>query len=269
MVANTAHGLNAVDWSMLCGVRALLGPFTVVAALGGTWLVHGIGVVATQATLEVGFRAWVGLYDPAHLGWLENENRLGELCPDPSRLAECYEEMLRPAVSVYGLYRAPDSTSTRVGDLIVVAVPGRGLSAGFLPAGSSRAIPFLPDLYLQDWGYGPYFHHTFLNQRGNWFQLPADPWDGDVWIDRESEREGSTVMVVQSGDLIAMGSSDLFVVDAESDALVVRAEQPGDLWCTGGEPPQTIPTEPARMSRAELTDSRGHLMFQLKNLKGC
>ena len=252
---------------MLCGLRARLGPCTVVAVLGGSWLVHGFGVATPQATLEQGFRAWVGLYDPAHLGWLENENRLGELCPNPLRLADCYQEMLRPAVSVHGLHRAPDSTSTHVGDLIVVAVPGRGLSAAFLPAASSHTLPFFPDLYLQDWGYGPYFHHTFLGQRGNWFQLPADPWEGDVWIDRGNER--SSVIAVQSGDLIATGNSDLFVVAAESESLLVRAEQPGDLWCTGGDPPPTIPVEPARISRAELSDSRGHLMFQLKNLKGC
>ena len=146
---------------MLCGLRARLGLCTVMAVLGGSWLVHGFGVATPQAALEQGFRAWVGLYDPAHLGWLENENRLGELCPDPSRLADCYEEMLRPEVSVHALHRAPDSTSTRVGDLIVVAVPGRGLSAAFLPAAASRTLPFLPDLYSRIGAMGPIFITRF------------------------------------------------------------------------------------------------------------
>lgn len=103
----------------------------------------------------------------ARKGWLENENRLGELCTDSSTLTDCYSEHLAPLVSVYPLHIEPDSSSRRIGDLIVAAVPGRGLSSHFRVAGSRQATPFTPDLYLQDWGYGLYFHQTVAAQSGN------------------------------------------------------------------------------------------------------
>ena len=133
------------------------------------WLVF-LGLLllaATGANAQNGFRAWVGLYDPAHLGWLENENRFGQLCTDSSTLTDCYSEHLAPLVSVYPLHIEPDSSSRRSGDLIVAAVPGRGLSSHFRVAGSRQATPFTPDLYLQDWGYGLYFHQTVAAQSGN------------------------------------------------------------------------------------------------------
>jgi hypothetical protein len=224
---------------------------------------------ATEARSQEGFRAWVGLYEPAHLGWLENENRIGELCADPSNLDECYREMLGPKVSTYPLHSEPDASSSLIGDVIVVAVPGRPLSAHFRPAGSREGTPFTPDLFLQDWGYGPYFHHTVLAQQGDWFQLPPDPWEQHVWLHRERESESSSVIAVQPEDIIEMNGSSWYVVGAEPDALLLRAEQPGDLWCEPGDPPPTQPAEPTRRSRAELVDSRGHLVFRLKYLKGC
>ena len=54
------------------------------------------------------FQAWVGLYDPAQLTWLENENQIDVLCADAPDPYACREEMLGPAVSVYDLRRAPD-----------------------------------------------------------------------------------------------------------------------------------------------------------------
>jgi hypothetical protein len=225
--------------------------------------------VPAEARSQETFRAWLGLYEPAHLGWLENENRIGELCTDPATLTECYAEHLGSKVSVHELYRQPDESSERIGELIVVAVPGRGLSAHFRPARARHSIPFTPDLFLQDWGYGPYFHQTLSEQRGNWFQLPPDPWEGHVWLRRELERGMSPVIAVRSGDIIELGGSGWYVVAAEPDALLLRAEQPGDLWCEEGDPPPLTPAEPTRSSRAELVDPRGHLMFRLKYLKGC
>ena len=129
-------------------------------------LVVGLVLFASAARSQDGFRAWVGLYEPAHLGWLENENRIDELCAEPSGLDECYAEKLGPAVSVRTLYSGPSHSESRVGDLIVVAVPGRGFSAHFRPVETGQSIPFRPDLFLQDWGYGPYFHHSLSSQQG-------------------------------------------------------------------------------------------------------
>lgn len=236
----------------------------------GLCTVLGLVLLFTpRVNAQEGFRAWVGLYDPARLGWLENENCLSELCPDSATLADCYLVNLAPLVSVYPLHIEPDSSSRRIGDLIVVAVPGRGLTSHFQVVGSQRSTPFTPDLFLQDWGYGPFFHQTISAQSGNWFKLPRGPWKDEVWIHRKGESEQSSMIPVQAGDIIEMRGSSWYVIAAEPDALLLRAEQPADLWCKEGDPPPVTPAEETRFSRQELLDSDGHLVFRLKYLKGC
>jgi len=66
-----------------------------------------------------------------------------------------------------------------------------------------------------------------------------------------------------------MSGSSWNVLAAEPDALLVRAEQPADLWCQEGDPPAVTPSDSIRFSRAELLDSDGHLALWLKYLKGC
>ncbi|MDH4044320.1 MAG: hypothetical protein OEW06_07665 [Gemmatimonadota bacterium] len=215
------------------------------------------------------FRAWVALYAPDQIAWLENENRLGELCPDPSTLDACYANHLAPAVVVRTLYAGPDTTARVVGDLLVLASPGRGLSAHFRAAGAAAVAPFTPDLVLRDWGYGPYFHQTFVAQRGPWFGLPAGPWAEPVWLLGDEGRDDPAVMSVRAGDIIELAGSGWLVVAAESDALVLRAEQPADMWCEEGTPPPVVPTAVTRRSRRELSDGAGHLVFRPRYLKGC
>jgi hypothetical protein len=167
------------------------------------------------------------------------------LCTDSSTLADCHSEHLAPLVSVYPLHIEPDSSSRRIGDLIVDAVPGRGLRSHFRVAGSRQTrqtTPFTPDLFLQDWGYGPYFHQTVSAQSGNWFKLPRGPWEDEVWVHRESESEHSSVILVQPGDIVEISGSSWYVIAAEP---------------------------PTRFSREELLDSDGRLVFRLKYLKGC
>jgi hypothetical protein len=246
-------------------------PSTLRELAGKGWYVF-LGLVllsAPEISSQEIFRAWVGLYDPAQIGWLENENRLGELCTDSSTLTDCNSEHLAPSVSVYPLYMEPDSSSRRIGDLIVVAVPGRGLGSYFRVVGSRQTTPFTPDLFLQDWGYGPYFHQTVSAQSGNWFKLPRGPWEDEVWVHRESESEHSSVILIQPGAIVEMSGSSWYVIAAEPDALLVRAEQPADLWCEEGDPPAVTPSDPIHFSRAELLDSDGHLALRLKYLKGC
>ncbi len=232
-------------------------------------VVVGLVLFASYARAQDRFPAWVGLYDPAHLGWLENENRINELCAEPSDLDDCYSEKLGPAVSTLPLHSGPSDSASRVGDLIVVAVPGRGLSVHFRPVETGQSFPFRPDLFLQDWGYGPFFHHSFSSQRVDWFQLPPEPWGQAVWLNLEDASDGSIVIEVRAGDILGMNGSSWYVVATESDALLMRAEQSGDLWCQDGDPPPIVSAEATRFSRAELVDPRGHLMFHLKYLKGC
>lgn len=226
-------------------------------------------LVAPAAQTQQVFPAWIGLFQPDDLEWLENENRIRELCPDPAREPRCYFEKLAPRVSVSSLHSGPAESSPSVGDLIVVATPGRGWSAHFRPAGSDQVVGFIPDLFLVDWGYGPYFHQTMVARRGEWYQLPPGPWESAVWVHRPSESRSPTDLAITEGEIVEWNGSGWFVVAAEPEALLLRPEQPADMWCQEGNPPAIIPTEPQRFTRADLADSRGHLLLRPKYPKGC
>jgi hypothetical protein len=251
-------------------VRRWLGLFVfVLATPPQAAAIQDVQGSAETAPPAHAFRAWVALYDPMQLAWLENESRIDGLCSDAPDFYACREEMLGPAVSVYDLRSAPDEAAQTLGELIIVAVPGRPLSARFRASGSTGTVFFQPDLYLADWGYGPYFHHTFISREGNWFQLPPEPWEEAAWIRPADDRGSSAVLAIQAGAAIEMDGTGWTVIDTESDALLLRPEQPADFWCEEGEPPETEPGETRRYTRAELSDEGGHLRFRLKYLKGC
>ncbi|MCP5056277.1 MAG: hypothetical protein GY937_06055 [bacterium] len=232
-------------------------------------LAHLMLLAAPAIHAQEGFRGWVGLHGSERHGWLENENRIGELCADAADLGACRAEMLAPAVDVYALHAEPNETSPHLGDLLVQATPGRGLTVQFRAAKSGTAVSFVPDVFLQDWGYGPYFHQTIVEQDGDWFQLPPDPWDAPVWLRRGSETSRPSIIYVQPQDIVEIQGKGFYVVAVEPDALLLRAEQPADLWCREGDPPPLIADEPTRYSRADLVDARGHLIMRPKYMKGC
>ena len=176
---------------------------------GRVWAACLAMLVAPSASAQPGFPGWVGLYAPSRLAWLENENRISELCSNA------------------------------------------------------------PDLYLQDFGYGPYFHQTFVRRQGDWFLLPRNPWATEVWLHRPGEQAQASVIDVQAGDIIELNGEGMVVVAAESDALSLCSEQPADLWCEEGDPPALVAVTPSRLTRPELLDGDGHLVIRPKYLKGC
>ena len=100
---------------------------------------------ASSARSQPGFEAWVGIYAREQIYWLENENRLQELCADAPDMAACHAEKLAPSVVTFQLLAEPSASARRVGDLIVVAVPGErttAMAAARLGFRVQKACPF-------------------------------------------------------------------------------------------------------------------------------
>ena len=106
---------------------------------------------------STGSPEWVGLFSLELIGWLENENRLDEICGrgavQPTEVYRSREDALEPKMLAVPLRTGPSDEARSVGRLIVVAVPGRGLSAHYTPSGTSdtaepesEAVPLMPDL---------------------------------------------------------------------------------------------------------------------------
>ena len=149
------------------------------------------------------------------------------------------------------------------------SAPGRGVSAQFHEAESPTIIPFVPDVFLQDWGYGPYFHQTIVRREGDWFQLPPGPWETEVWLRRGGSGSAPSLIYVHAGDILELDGQGMYVVAAGADTLALRTEQPADMWCREGDPPPLVEDASASYSRRALLDTLGHLMIRPKYLKGC
>lgn len=214
--------------------------------------------------------AWVGLYEDNLVDWLENENRITALCQSDSvpDLGDCYREVLAPEVRAWPVHVSPDAGSAELGQVLVVAVPGRGLSAYWLETGQAHATSFIPDVYDQDWGYGPHFDQTVLDRSGRWFLLPADPFPQPGWIFLGDNAEVQ-VRTVDVGDIVTLDALGWVVLEITGYSLGMRREQEGDMWCEVGETPDIVPDSGQRFSRADLLDSRGHWRMRPRYLRGC
>lgn len=225
-----------------------------------------------RATTQARELAWVGLFNGELVGWLENENRLAELCTareGSHEWHECRASKLEPKLTVIPVRAAPEAGARRLGEIVVVALPGQGLKA-FAAAGS-LAAQFTPDLFDQDWGYGPWFHQTILTRRGSWFRVPVSAI-GPGWINAaewSTPGADSGVKTVEAGDIIITPRGDMFVLGVGEHVLRVRPEQKSDMWCQAGDPPPLAPWQEIRIPFDELFDAKDHLLIRYKYTRGC
>lgn len=215
---------------------------------------------------------WVGLFNDDLATWLENENQLDSLCgrkvAGDATGEACRTEKLAPRVVVLRLFTGPSERSRLAGSLSVVAKPGDGLHASYTPAGGKTATPFTPDLFETDWGYGPYFHQTFLARRGPWFLLPAGPFARDTWFNSSDLGREPQVRLLEAGDIVTSRRGDLFILAIEPGVVRARPEQDADMWCDV-DPPAVERFTPLRLPFRQLYDGRGHLQIHIKYTRGC
>lgn len=216
---------------------------------------------------------WVGLYNGELVDWLENENRLESLCrglkENSTAARACREEKLKPKEVLLHLRSAPRNSAASEGFLVIRAIPGHGLRAYFRPADSTRELEFVPDLFDVDWGYGPYFHQTFLDRRGTWFLLPAVPLPHSAWA---HIAEADVLLVrdfKETGSVIKTPNAELVVLDLQGTELRARHSQAADGWCNPGDPPRLKPWKEMRLPVASLYGPTGHLLVDIKNKRGC
>lgn len=216
---------------------------------------------------------WVGLYNDEVLQWLENANRLDQLCPEQSsdRDAQlrCREDKLAPRRQRLLLRDGPSEQAAIVGTLMIEALPGEGLRAYYRAVRGRREQAFQPDLYEPDWGYGPYFHQTYLARRGDWFLLRIGRSDRPAWLDLGSFARPPALRLLQTGDIVRLGRDSYVVLGIEPGHLRVRPEQAADMWCKATKAPTLKRWKEQRLSFPRLYDRTGRLQTELKYRRGC
>ena len=235
-------------------------------------ITYAANVMAERPTVRAK-PAWLGLYTPALIGWLENANRINALCAHTaagsSQRDECRVEMLEPRQYEIKLHAEPHASAGAIGTIVVEATPGSGLRAFFRPTTGAPATEFVPDLFDVDWGYGPYFHQTLLEQRGPWFLLPADPLPRPAWVNLREFGDDANLRPVEVGDIVTGPLGDLFVLGVETGSLRARPEQQADMWCEGDDPPPLNPHTEVLIPPDELYSKSGHLLVKIKYTRGC
>ena len=217
--------------------------------------------------------AWLGLFNGPLVEWLENENRLGSLCgafrQDSGEWYECRAQQLAPKVHLVRLWNGPSERSQPIGSLRVLATPGQGLRSFFVPPAGGEGIEFRPDLFDSDWGYGPYFHISFLERRASWFRLPEEPFPKGTWVNAAEFGGDPELKRLRVGDILTSPFGDLFVLGIDRGVLRTRPEQESDMWCEGGEPPPLKPWKEDRIPVRDLYTPTGHSRLHIKYTRGC
>ena len=236
----------------------------------GTPGLNGAGTQEDQA--DPGAIGWIRLYTPDQAEWLENQNRLETLCTDTARESaawyDCRTQKLAPKTRAIRLRKAPSPRAGYAGDLVVVAAPALGLHASYVSPGGGVGRRVVPDLYDGDWGYGPYFHITVAERRGNWVRLPEDPFPPSTWLDANDLGE-MPFRRLGPEDIVTSPVGDLFVLSVSPGVVRARPEQERDMPCNEGEEGPVAPFTEIRLEGSTLFTRTGHLRLHVKYTRGC
>jgi hypothetical protein len=133
---------------------------------------------------------------------------------------------------------------------------------------SQENIPFEPDEYEADWGYGPYCHQSIVERKGNWVLLPKNPLPKQGWISLNTPEGSLDVMPVDFGGIYKCKDESVVVVDQTDKGLLFRAEQDPDMCCCSDRPLYK-PFDIQERKLNDVRDADGHWLLKVKYKKGC
>ena len=252
--------------SVMKMIHKKLAYFVIVIFISVVFLT-GRAVSAEQRNIV----GWVGLWNTSMVEWAENENRLHRLCP--KSMAEkdrtsCKNFHLRSKTWAIPTFLKPNTASTKTGEILIEITPGMGFKISYQPKGK-EAISFTPDLYDPDWGYGPYFHQTVLEVKGDWVLLPKIPFHQPVWINASKLIGQKDILALKVGGIYWLNKKEIVIVKKTKSGVFLRPEQRADMWCEGGEPPPIKSVKPDWVSNELLYDKNGHLKLTIVYTRGC
>lgn len=214
---------------------------------------------------------WVGLWNEEMVEWVENQNRIYNLCPK-SLTQDAYEKCRRTNLSkkVWAIetYSGPDKKSGKIGEIKITVNPGNPFISSF-ESSSGKISQFEPDLYEQDWGYGPFFHQTVLEQRGDWFRIPLTTSNSSAWINLKASIQHVDIITINEGTVYTLDSASIVITNIAENSVSYRVENESDMWCDTGSPPQQPKSTTKTIKINELYDMYNHLKLDVKYKRGC
>lgn len=214
---------------------------------------------------------WVGLWNEEMVEWAENENRIYNLCPKSmprDSYKKCRRDNLAKKTWIIQAYKSPSNTSEKAGDIIISVKPGDSFVSSF-KNNKGTIRDFEPDLYDQDWGYGPFFHQTILERKGDWIKIPIKAFTTTVWINPRDSIKYLDIITVTEGIVYTLDSQSIVITKIKGYDVFFRIEHQSDMWCNTGSPPKLNESEVKIIHIQELYDTQKHLKLDIKYKRGC
>jgi hypothetical protein len=226
------------------------------------FVVCGMSLLSTghacPSSVMTPFQA-IALYNRQLLDRLENKNNISEICS--ARDLDCSKSALAPVANHLDVYSRPDGSV--IASLIIVYTPGEGLSAQL--TSNKEVYRFTPIIHDTDSGYGFWFHATLLVSEGVWHKIVL-PEIGRGWI---KVPDPEILSLAEEGKIYSIRKRNVAVLKHDMSAIVIRDEQPADMWCNEGQPPSLEPYAERTLRLEELYDSNCELLIRPAYTRGC
>lgn len=221
----------------------------------------------------------ISLIPPGAHEVLERENLLTTLCPPKStrNLNKCRSEKLKPVTWELTLYKEASPKSSKVGNIRITAIPGKGVQAEY-STDQKQWHPLKSDSTQTDWGYSSYFEFTVKDIRNDWIQLPRRPFPEPVWINLKRDwplRNADEVLPLpaelQTDFVYSVEPlGNIVILNFSGQNIVYRNENKNDMLC-GDEPQPVSAKELKEFTKPVdvLFDTDGHLKAWPAYPRGC
>lgn len=214
---------------------------------------------------------WVGLWNSEMVNWAENANQIYKLCPksmNQEAYKKCREKNLSKKTWTIPAFKNPNNKSPKVGEILITVKPGSSFIASF-KNNSEDITDFEPDLFDQDWGYGPFFHQTIIEKNGTWIKLPIPSLPTPIWINPKESIKNSDNITVTKNSVYILNSESIVITKISGNTVFYRSEQESDMWCDAGEQPKLKTSKVQKINIKQLYDKQKHLKLDIKYKRGC
>jgi hypothetical protein len=233
-------------------------------------LLHSVPTITFANKAEVSDTGWIGLWNEEMIEWAENENQIYRLCEkdklSPEQLEQCKEKHLSSKIWSINVHSEPSKNSPKLGEIQITVTPGSSFQAS-IKSKNNKLIEFTPDLYDQDWGYGPYFHQTILKQK-EWFEVAIPGVNSFAWINPKADIQYIDIKTIEIGQVYTFNSNSIVIVKIDNGSIKYRIENKSDMWCDVGTPPKVPDGEVKSINISDLINN-GHLLLDIKYKRGC
>ncbi len=232
-----------------------------------TYFTHSYSATACDEHVALPLR-YVSLWNYDAAATLDNLNQIDTLCKAQHYSSACLEKNLVPKLKALPVYSSPEG-SQPFGALLTRFFPGEEVQVSYIsfPLGGGNILTVSLDMFDSDWGYGPpYFHQTMLDSKNGWFKIALPSGHTKTgWI----QLTDPSTIEYQKGDIISFEGKNYVILEVKTDSVLLRDEQPGDMWCDAGDPPPIKQFNSTSIPIKNLYDDGCHLQIKTVYTRGC